>query len=78
MAYAKLGWQVHINYMITRGLFQNKEQRTRVSLYFIYCKHHGLCSSEAKMLLLSLTPECSILGIWNATFCASVLALSLK
>lgn len=34
MAYAKLRGQMHIRYMITLGLFQNKEQGTRISASF--------------------------------------------
>lgn len=62
MAYGKLGWQMHVKCMITWGLFQNNREPEFLH-FFLYCKYDHLCSSNAKMLLLSLTPECSVLGM---------------
>lgn len=56
MACAELGWQIHVDFMITGGLFQDQEQGTMVPV-FLDVVNIMLCSSKPKMLLLSLTLE---------------------
>lgn len=56
MACVELGWQIHVDFMITGGLFQDQEQGTMVPV-FLDVVNIMLCSSKPKMLLLSLTLE---------------------